>query len=381
MAYQPIFDPSSRGVASLLGSFVNPADRLKGITGMLDRRVDELNKEQDRQDRLAREAKQDAQWEKQFKLQEMANTRAGLQADREAQKYAQDLATAEAQAKASEYLNAARSNVVTPTQADAILAAYQKNPRADVLGMQAQAVKQYEASPAMQKQFISSVNIDQGPMERTIQTVDPRTGQVVDRILQATPDMKEAQARKDMILAGLDKTISEDKRLQSEWDMLKAREAGENARLGRRLAAAKEEAKGKEPKVPMFRMMPDGMTHRIDVPISAAKRYESAGFTLGTVGGSRLPTGSRDGKSVGTNLAEDIGSIDTARVQGVANILRLSGLPAATAEGLAELSKERTLLGTGVNFNKILEPAYVELKKKNPNITKGEVAELLNQAF
>jgi hypothetical protein len=175
-----------------------------------------LKQEQERKDKLAREAKQDAQWDKQFSLQEMANTRAGLQADREAQKYVQELATDEAQAKASEYLNAARSNVVTPQQADQILAAYNKNPKADVLGLQAKAVKQYEASPTMQKNFIGNVSIDQGPMEKTIQTIDPTTGEVVDKILQAAPDMKEAQARKDMILSDLDKKIQQDSLMA--WD-------------------------------------------------------------------------------------------------------------------------------------------------------------------
>lgn len=175
-----------------------------------------LKQEQERKDKLSREAKQDEQWQKQFSLQEMANTRAGLQADREAQKYVQELATDEAQAKASEYLNAARSNVVTPQQADQILAAYNKNPKADVLALQAKAVKQYDASPVMQKNFIGNVSIDQGPMEKTIQTVDPVTGKVVDKILQATPDMKEAQARKDMILGDLDKKIQQD--LLMAWD-------------------------------------------------------------------------------------------------------------------------------------------------------------------
>ena len=174
------------------------------------------NYEEEKAHKESREAKQDEQWQKQFSLQEMANTRAGLQADREAQKYVQELATDEAQAKASEYLNAARSNVVTPQQADQILAAYNKNPKADVLALQAKAVKQYDASPVMQKNFIGNVSIDQGPMEKTIQTVDPVTGKVVDKILQATPDMKEAQARKDMILGDLDKKIQQDSLMA--WD-------------------------------------------------------------------------------------------------------------------------------------------------------------------
>jgi hypothetical protein len=68
--------------------------------------------------------------------------------------------------------------------------------------------------------------------------------------------------------------------------------ARENALIS---AANKENSKT----IPMFKKLATGETHRIDVPLANAKAYEGAGFTMGTVGGSknRVPAAGTNGKS------------------------------------------------------------------------------------
>lgn len=268
----------------------------------------------------------------------------GLTEQRAAEDQAQKMVTAEAQAKASEYLNAARQNVVTPQQADAILAAYNQNPKADVLGMQAKAIQQYNASPTMQKQFLGNVNINQGPMERTVKTIDPTTGQVVDKLLSVNPDMAQAQARKDMILSGLDKTIADDKRLQAEWDMLRAREAGANTRLGKQLAAKKAEIQQAQP-MKMSKILPDGRIQEINVYTPDQVRAAQADkFMLGEVGGSYRPSVDKIiDKSVYASpraqlLSDKWGSYDAPKILGMAETLRKANpkMSADTALGIVE---------------------------------------------
>ena len=64
-------------------------------------------------------------------------------------------------------LQALGQDVVTPRQADAILAAYNVNPKANVQGMVNQAVKQYNASPLLQKEMIQSSSLATGAEEYT----------------------------------------------------------------------------------------------------------------------------------------------------------------------------------------------------------------------
>ena len=175
----------------------------------------------------------------------MQDARANLQEGRMAEQFATEKATREANAAASNILTAQGSDVVTPTQADAILAAYNKNPKADVLGLQAKAVAAYNASPVLQKQHMGTVSVGMGPSEQTVQTINPVTGQVEDKILSVAPDMKEANLRKDNLLQGLDRQIESDEARAQQWKIANMQEAGQNKRHKESLAASRENAKEK----------------------------------------------------------------------------------------------------------------------------------------
>lgn len=306
--------PAKDNIAALLGSvrteFVNPGAIFTKYSEQLmakdEKQADREERAKNRaEDVLFRNEQADraqANADRAFSLQ-------GLTEQRAAEEQAQKMATAEAQARASEYLNAARQDVVTPQQADAILAAYNKNPKADVLGMQAKAVQQYNASPTMQKQFIGNVNIDQGPMERTVKTIDPTTGQVVDKLLSVSPDMAQAQARKDMILSGLDRTIADDKSLAMQQAKLNQDNLHHKQNYNLKLRELNDKKTvGMDEPISMFRIMDDGQVQKIKVPLGSASKYTKEGFQLGEVGGTRY--------SSATSKTGGTGKVDLQAVGG-----------------------------------------------------------------
>lgn len=275
--WQQVSPNFSRGITTAMSNAQQGIADVGKVAGDYLLRQDKLAQEETRkterkQDVDFRQAQADQtqnNFLKSYALQGLSETRA-------AEEQAQKMATAEAQAKSSEYLNAARQNVVTPEQAlkysktydDMILKGRSaKEASAAMESLLKQDVQRYDASPVMQKQFIGNVNIDQGPMERSVKTIDPATGTVVDKVLQVNPDMKEAQARKDMILSGLDRTIADDKAAAERLKEFTMNYNINKAKLGedRRHNKAME---GKENEFKPFvvtQKFPDGSTSKVNV--------------------------------------------------------------------------------------------------------------------
>lgn len=358
MAWNPIQANFDGTIGSLMQSAQRGVSDVGHVAGQYLDRVTAEDREKQRQkergeDVLFRQHQADraqANADRVFSLQGLAEQRA-------AEEQAQKMATAEAQARASEYLNAARQNVVTPQQADAILAAYNKNSRADVLGMQAKALQQYNTSPTMQKQFLGNVNVDQGPMERTVKTIDPTTGQVVDKILSVNPDMAQAQARKDMILSGLDTTIARDKDLaekQREFTMnynMNRAQLGESARHNKAMEnAANQKAAGQVQPIKMSKILPDGRIQEIMAYTPDQVRdAQASNFMLGTIGGSYTPKETSNKSKESTDksvyglsqaklLSDKWGRYDAPKILSMAETLRKANpkMSADTALGIVE---------------------------------------------
>lgn len=178
----------------------------------------------------------------------------------------------------------------------------------------------------------------------------------------------------------LEQQLRDEERMTNEWKLAKMREAGENARLNKRLAAEKE---AKPAVLTMTKILPDGRVQEVEVRTEQdAAMYRAAGYTPGKITGSYKPD-TKDGDT-GTPvvpLRTGTGSWDDARLSKLATTLQTAGLSGKDAVGLANLATEDKWYGTGVNFNKVLDPVYEKLRKKDPNITRPDVANMINTAF
>lgn len=123
--------------------------------------------------------------------------------------------TRNAMVPGEQQLQALGQDVVTPEQANKILAAYNKNPKANVQGMVNEAVKAYNASPLLQKQMIQSSALATG--------VDAQGNN-----LQTDPT-KLMAVRQGMV-DDRNKQIADQLRMDHEWKMQNAREGRADAR-------------------------------------------------------------------------------------------------------------------------------------------------------
>jgi LmbE family N-acetylglucosaminyl deacetylase len=224
---------NNSSVASLIGQYGNPLEAVGSIATQFLARAD---KDRDRADKLAAEARQQANWDKSFSLQKAA-------ADMQAEKFGIDKATTQGNILANKDLQNATQGLITPEQADVILAAYNKNPKADVVAMQNAAKAQYEASPTLQRQYISGVNIDQGPQEVVVGM--DADGNPITKEVQG--DVSVAQELKNKMLGGYDTRIAADKlaaaQLASDELKYKQQIALENMRNANDIAKVKLQAK------------------------------------------------------------------------------------------------------------------------------------------
>jgi LmbE family N-acetylglucosaminyl deacetylase len=222
------------GISSILSQYVDPS---KAPGAYFDKVISQQERAQERADKLALEAKRDAQWDKSFSLQKAA-------ADMQAEKFGIDKATTQGNILANKDLQNATQGLITPEQADTILAAYSKNPKADVVAMQNAAKAQYEASPILQRQYISGVSIDQGPQEVVVgMNAD---GTPITKAVQG--DVSVAQELKNKMLGGYDTRIAADKLAAAQKAEFDARMGIENQKLGldkQRLAMSGKELAAK----------------------------------------------------------------------------------------------------------------------------------------
>lgn len=196
----PNFSGSSQSMSNAVHSLASVGHVANEFMENLRADQREKNRVQEHADemtyRKGRDATLDAQHQQLFGIQQAT-------ANRDAEKFGIDKATTMAQNLANTYLDANRSDVVTPDQAQAIAAAFNKNHNVDVVGLMNAATKKYNASPEMQRAQLGSVNINQGPIE--VQTGTDAYGNPITQ--SVTPDMSKVQHNKDDMLAGLDRQI------------------------------------------------------------------------------------------------------------------------------------------------------------------------------
>lgn len=258
--------------AGILSQFKNPAEEAGKFFQNYSNQI--------RQDEAAKElAKQREQAQKNadraFSLQ-------GLQETRAAQEYAQKQATTEANAKASTYIDAARQDMLTPTQNAALLAAYNKNPKVNIKALQDKMVAKYNASPTLQKQGLATVNIEPTAVQKEVQTINPTTGEVEMKLMNVVPDMTSALHKKDTLLSGLDTQIAHKEDMDQKEKLTKMQIAADRANTRDKISAQMTLEGAKDTPVEMFKKLPDGSVQEIKVPISQAVRYQNEkGFSLG----------------------------------------------------------------------------------------------------
>jgi hypothetical protein len=184
-------------------------------------------------------------------------------AGREAEKFGIDKATTQGNILASRDLQGATQGLVAPSQMDTInakgegsnkyadlynmmLAKGAKQPAIDsaLEAMQTKDVTAYNASPTLQRQYISGVNIDQGPQEVVVgMNAD---GTPITKAVQG--DVSVAQELKNKMLGGYDTRIAADKLAAAAKAEFDARMGIENQKLGidkQRLALSGKELKAK----------------------------------------------------------------------------------------------------------------------------------------
>lgn len=134
------------------------------------------------------------------------------QADQQTEKLGIDKATIAGTQAASQQLQNATQGLITPEQAEVIRKAYEANKKADVVGMQNKAQAVYEASPLLQRQYVSGVNISQDPTQMQV-GVD-ELGK--PRMVEVQGDTAKAQELKNSMLRDYDTRIQQDKTMA--WD-------------------------------------------------------------------------------------------------------------------------------------------------------------------
>jgi hypothetical protein len=253
MAYQGQiqYDPSR-----VLASFVNPAERagdyFKSVAASA---AAERNAQFERQDKIAQRAIEKDRFDKQFALSKAA-------ADMQAEKFGIDKATTQGNILASRDLQGATQGLVAPSQIDTVnakgegsnkyadlynmmLAKGAKQPAIDsaLEAMQTKDVAAYNASPTLQRQYISGVNIDQGPQEVVVGM--DADGNPITKEVQG--DVSVAQELKNKMLGGYDTRIAADKlaaaQLASDELKYKQQIALENMRNANDIAKVKLQAK------------------------------------------------------------------------------------------------------------------------------------------
>jgi len=202
---QPIQVDFGRGIASAMG---NATESVKNIGDIARNYLATEERKKTRaedvafRDQQAETAKE--QWGKNYLLQQAQDTRAQAQEGRAVNEAKILSNTRQALPVANQEVNAIMQNVVTPQQSDAILAAYNKNPRADVQGMVNKAQAQYNANPIMQKQMLQSMALSTGADEG----VDAQGNKI---FTNKEVDPVQMIAQRDKLVSGLDQQIAAEK--------------------------------------------------------------------------------------------------------------------------------------------------------------------------